>query len=1106
MNENRREAYLKLIHALLDCSSGEEISDILNINQTMIDVGLVQTMKQVADFLVFESQSLFLGIILQATQDSKINSKVVYPLLQANLDQLDEKFAHVLRDWAETTLPNVDNSAKAESIAEVILNFSTLIQQFPLGNKATNLDIAITGYEIAAALFIRETYPEKWAMTQNNLGAAYQEYIMGERASNLEQAIYYYKQALQIRTQENFPQDWAMLQNNLGGAYCDRILGKRAENLEQAIHYHQQALQIYTHKSFPEQWAIVQNNLGNTYSNRIFENKANNIEQAIHHYQKALQIHTREDSPKDWAQIQNNLGNAYGERIFGDKAKNLEQSIYYYQQALQVRTQENFPQDWATTQSNLGTAYWVRILGDRADNLELAIHYYQEALQVRTRKDFPQDWATTQNNLGAAYWNRILGDRDKNLEQAIQCYHQALQILSRDAFPKDWAMLQNNLGRVYHDSLSGDRNKNLEQAIHCYQQALQIRTRETFPQDWATTQNDFGTVYWNRLLGDRAENLEQAIHCFQQALKIHTCDNFPEQWAAIQNNLGLVYCGRILGNRTENSQKAIDCYQQALQIRTRNNFPQQYAETKLNLGLRYRENNQLQLAHDTFEDTINTVEFLRGEIVSGEKSKQKLAEEWNELYKLMVEICLALDNTTEAIEYIERSKTRNLAELLATRDLYPSGQIPEDVRREVQQLRQEIDVEKRRLTADPTPDYTHINHLRQQYNVLNPFPKISFEKIQALLDEKTAVLEWYGDSSGFFQTFIITHHSPPIIWQSSLEDMETLNNWANEYLNAYYTDKSQWQNELSNRLSSLSKILHIDEIFSLVHQVCEQCSQLILIPYRFLHMFSLHALQLDNGECLLDKFDSVRYAPSCQLLQQIQQQQRPNFSDFFAIQDPEDNLSYAELEVATIISDFSSNQVLVKEQATKQALTANGDDDLYLSLAHCVHFACHGKFNFESPLESALKLANGEQLSLADIFGLTLNQCRLVTLSACETGLTDPTSISDEYIGLPSGFLYAGCTNVVSSLWTVNQVSTAFLMIKFYQNMMKNQSSVAKALNDAQRWLRDATLQQLLDWVNQLDLDKNKMAQIEEELDWYNPDVKPFNSPYHWAAFCAIGQ
>jgi CHAT domain-containing protein len=44
---------------------------------------------------------------------------------------------------------------------------------------------------------------------------------------------------------------------------------------------------------------------------------------------------------------------------------------------------------------------------------------------------------------------------------------------------------------------------------------------------------------------------------------------------------------------------------------------------------------------------------------------------------------------------------------------------------------------------------------------------------------------------------------------------------------------------------------------------------------------------------------------------------------------------------------------------------------------------------------------------LGEIFGLSLNQCCLVILSACETVMIDTKSLSDEYIGLPSGFLYA---------------------------------------------------------------------------------------------------
>lgn len=152
------------------------------------------------------------------------------------------------------------------------------------------------------------------------------------------------------------------------------------------------------------------------------------------------------------------------------------------------------------------------------------------------------------------------------------------------------------------------------------------------------------------------------------------------------------------------------------------------------------------------------------------------------------------------------------------------------------------------------------------------------------------------------------------------------------------------------------------------------------------------------------------------------------------------------------------------------------------------------------------KVFNPERcLTLGEIFGLDLRQCRLVTLSACETGLTDFRSLSDEYIGLPSGFLYAGSPSVVSSLWAVNDLSTTFLMIKFYQNL-KTTDSVAYALNQAQLWLRRVTKKELQDWVNDLPFRPSQAIEVESVLDTMEDKLCPFASPYHWAAFCSIGQ
>jgi CHAT domain-containing protein len=144
-------------------------------------------------------------------------------------------------------------------------------------------------------------------------------------------------------------------------------------------------------------------------------------------------------------------------------------------------------------------------------------------------------------------------------------------------------------------------------------------------------------------------------------------------------------------------------------------------------------------------------------------------------------------------------------------------------------------------------------------------------------------------------------------------------------------------------------------------------------------------------------------------------------------------------------------------------------------------------------------------LTLQDIFAtLNLPNCRLITLSACETGLTDTTKQSDDCIGLATGFLYAGSQGVLSSLWSVDDFATAYLMIKCYENLAT--ADMAVALNTAQIWLRDATQFKLLEWIGELKLDSESTQDIKGFLESYDADETPFESPFYWAAFCAIGK
>ncbi|MFN6326157.1 MAG: CHAT domain-containing protein [Aphanizomenon sp.] len=621
-------------------------------------------------------------------------------------------------------------------------------------------------------------------------------------------------------------------------------------------------------------------------------------------------------------------------------------------------------------------------------------------------------------------------------------------------------------------------------------------------QFFAVVIGNFSNLIQQFPLGNKPDNVEIAITGYEQALEVSTRTDFPVDWAMTQNNLGNAYRHRIRGDKADNLENAIAAYEQALEVSTRTDFPVENAQTLFNLGRLYQESQQFDLAYDTFKSALVTVEDIRGEIISGEESKRKQAEEWNQLFVSMVEVCLVLGKEREAISYIERSKTRNLVELIAEK-------------------------------VDFTP--------------------IEYSEIQNLLDEKTAIIQFYIFNA-CFRAFIITkNNDKPIIWKSTEEDLDQFIDWINKYLTLYYSDRKKWRNDLNDQLTELAEIFHINEIIA---QVPKDIQKIIIIPHRYLHLLPFHAIPLStNSEYLFDKYpEGVSYAPSCQLLNIAKERlsnpilqrertrleplsnsllegERTRLSNLFAIQDPNNNLPFTNTEVETIAANFHPQQILKNNEASKANLQETTTFNNFTN-SQWLHFSCHGSFDLESPLKSALQLADSEVnasllttyssryvrineetaidlskcLTLADILELNLPQCYLVCLSACETGVIDVRNNSDEFIGLSSGFMKAGAVNIVSSLWTVSDVHTAILMIKLYENIANKPQDITLALNTVQEWLRKATQVEIIDWLKQKPEIKEKQKEniIKSLSKQCRPEHQPFNQPYFWAAFCAV--
>jgi CHAT domain-containing protein len=144
-----------------------------------------------------------------------------------------------------------------------------------------------------------------------------------------------------------------------------------------------------------------------------------------------------------------------------------------------------------------------------------------------------------------------------------------------------------------------------------------------------------------------------------------------------------------------------------------------------------------------------------------------------------------------------------------------------------------------------------------------------------------------------------------------------------------------------------------------------------------------------------------------------------------------------------------------------------------------VHFATHGFLDTKHPELSGLVLslvdAQGTHqdgfLSLQDIYNLDL-PVDLVVLSACKTALGKQIN-GEGLVGLTRGFMYAGASRVVASLWEVDDAATAEFMRRFYKGMLRERMRPAAALRQAQ-------------------------TEMSKDNRW--------NEPYNWAAFTIQGE
>jgi CHAT domain-containing protein len=454
------------------------------------------------------------------------------------------------------------------------------------------------------------------------------------------------------------------------------------------------------------------------------------------------------------------------------------------------------------------------------------------------------------------------------------------------------------------------------------------------------------------------------------------------------------------------------------------------------------------LAEALLKEAVTVVEKQRASIGT-ETGRIGYVGDKQAIYQELVSLLSAADRAAEAFEYVERAKGRALVDLLASQSrIAPRG---EDA--------PQIDGTLARLALAEKATATVADHagggvaagtrgvvvqLKQELRSRDPdfaslttATEVAIGTIQARLGADETLLEFYAAGEQWY-AFVLRRDGVRVT-----------------ALDGAGLEKGVL--DFRERLTRVGSDAYLDPAKALYRQLIAPVAgqittpTLIVVPHGVLHYLPFGAL-FTGKDFLIERY-RIRVLPNASILGILKDRGRNGKQAALILgnpdlKDPAYDLKYAEEEVRLLGKIIPQATVLTRGEARASVIRERGDQYRIL------HFAAHGLFDSENPLDSALLLAgNGLQqgrLRAGDLYRLRLNS-DLITLSACETALST-ISRGDDVIGFTRGFLYAGARSIVSSLWKVDDRATRDLMVAFYERIPRMEKD--KALREAQLRLK----------------------------------------------------
>ncbi len=1033
---------------------------------------------------------------------------------------------------------------------------------YELGNKKK----ALEAFNQAGKVYQENGEYEKVINILNDIGQTYTKW--GEQ----ETALKFYLESISISQQLGDYKKEASILRIIGKLYYE------LDNINKAVETFNQARKVYQQNRdrSGEAWTIY--GIGKTYTT------LGDLKKALDSYQQALPIYEQEvDAP--WREERTLDMLIRMSRIYaylGESENSLEycqKSLSYAQEMLQEKTMtnserfreigklcyqigetkialESFDQYWKIYQNfgvdtevvglmRLGEDYtelgdskqaldffnqariiyqesdfsegeidnisWIARVYSRAGNYQQALDYFNQGLRIARKIN---------NRSKEALMLTEIGDRYSELEdeKALEFYNPALRIYQELGNYRKQAEILNKIGELYQQS------ENLEKALEFYQQALKI-AQENSTFDLDSILRNIAELYFE--LGE----LEKALQFFEKVLNYADDVDYT---AFIYIKIGNIYSN--LGDL----ETALQFFKKSLDLQE-NNYPESRAENHFGIARIERKQGNLDTALTQIKTAIALIEETRIDKDSPEARLDFFASK-QDYYEFYIDLLMELHQQNpskgydaEALHISERSKARNLLELLAEANIdIRKGVEPELVIQE-RSLQQQLDaVERRRVEIynsenDSVEQKTAIEQERQyllrryeeiqtkirekspSYAAITQPQPLTLEEIQQqILDDDTLLLQYFlGEKRSF--VWAVTKDS---ITSYQLPSKTLIEQATGEFFRRAVINRRAFPKNLSQASESLYQMILAPVASQLGNR------RLAIVSDGILHYLPFAALSQPSTSLEKNYFPLVLNheivnlpsASTLSILRRDAQRQETAPKTIAIVADPVFSSEDSRLKTPASIKSESWEQynlnrsarqldigiwerlpgsrteaeailTLVPESESTYAFdfAANRTTATHpqLSQYKIIHFATHGLFNSINPELSGMVLSmvdpQGNPLNgflrLHDIFNLNFS-ADLVVLSACKTGLGKQVR-GEGLVGLTRGFMYAGTPRVLVSLWDVDDAATAEMMTRFYRLMLKEKLSATEALRKAQ-------------------------LEMQTDTQW--------KSPYYWAAFTLQGE